>query len=84
MKFVSGMVLGVVLSIGGVSLFGQNEAAIHPRIANAIAALNDAREYMKTARHDFGGHRASALRACDEAIKQLNLALAYRERRDSR
>jgi hypothetical protein len=81
MKFVSGMVLGVILSVGGVSLYAQNERALHPRIAAAITALRDARAYMVAAPHDFGGHRAEALRATDEAIKQLNFALEYRERR---
>ncbi len=82
MKFVSGIVLGVILSVGGASLYGQNERAMHPRIAAAIAALKDARAYMVAAPHDFGGHRAEALRATDDAIKQLNFALAYRERKD--
>jgi hypothetical protein len=82
MKFVSGMVLGVILSVGGVSLYAQNERAMHPRIAAAITALRDARAYMESAPHDFGGHRAEAIRATDDAIKQLNFALAYRERRD--
>jgi len=32
---------------------------------------------MQHAAHDFGGHREDALKACDEAIRQLNLALQY-------
>jgi hypothetical protein len=82
MKFVSGLVLGVVLSVGGVSMYAQNERAMHPRIAAAIEALRDARAYMQAAPHDFGGHRVEAIRATDDAIKQLNFALQYRERRD--
>jgi hypothetical protein len=81
MKFISGIVLGVVLT-AGLSLFAQNERAMHPRIATAIAALKDARAYIMGAPHDFGGHKAEAIRATDEAIRQLNFALAYRERRD--
>jgi len=81
MKFISGIVLGVVLS-AGIALFAQNERAMHPRIASAIAALRDAREYMQSAPHDFGGHKAAAIHATDEAIRQLNFALQYRERRD--
>jgi hypothetical protein len=82
MKFVSGLVLGVVLSVGGVSLYAQNEKAMHPRIAAAITALKDARAYMQAAPHDFGGHKADAIRATDDAIKQLNFALAYRAAKD--
>jgi hypothetical protein len=55
---------------------------MHPRIASAIAALRDAREYMQAAPHDFGGHKAAAIRATDDAIRELNFALRYRERRD--
>jgi len=57
---------------------------MHPRIARAITALRDARAYMEAAPHDFGGHKADAIRATDEAIKQLNFALAYRGHEDRR
>jgi hypothetical protein len=77
MRFLTGIVLGVVLT-AGVGLFAQNERAMHPRIAAAITALKDARAYMAEAPHDFGGHKVAAIRASDEAIRQLNLALAYR------
>jgi hypothetical protein len=82
MKLLSGIVLGAMLCGGAWSLAAQNERAMHPRIAKAIAALKDSRAYMEAAPHDFGGHKAEAIRATDEAIKQLNLALAYRARAD--
>lgn len=81
MRFITGLILGVVLTIGGSTLMAQPERALHPRIARAINALRDARDYMEHAPHDFGGHKADAIRATDEAIRQLNFALAYRERR---
>jgi hypothetical protein len=77
-KFISGMAVGMILCIGTFTLSAQNERAMHPRIAAAIDALKDARAYMKEAPHDFGGHRDGAIRACDDAIRQLQLALAYR------
>jgi hypothetical protein len=82
MKFVMGLALGIGLSVGGATLLAQNEKATHPRIATAINALKDARAYMESAPHDFGGHKAEAIRATDEAIKQLNFALAYRGAKD--
>lgn len=82
MKFFSGIVLGVLLSAGVVTVSAQPERLRHPRIAKAIDALEDARAYMREAAHDFGGHRVEALRATDEAIKQLRLALAYRAEED--
>lgn len=84
MRFISGLVMGVILSAGSFTLMAQNERAMHPRIAAAIAALRDARDYMQKAPHDFGGHRVEAIRASDDAIRQLNLALGYRGREDRR
>ena len=82
MKFIAGTVLGVLLSAGSFTLFAQNEKAMHPRLAAAIASLRDAREYLQAAPHDFGGHKVAAMRATDAAITQLNLALQYRARED--
>jgi hypothetical protein len=82
MKFLSGIGLGILLTAGAWTLAAQNERAMHPRIAAAINQLKDARAYMQEAPHDFGGHKADAIRATDEAIKQLNFALAYRARED--
>jgi hypothetical protein len=84
MKFWSGVLLGLLLSTSVWVLGAQNERAMHPRIAKAIVALKDARAYMEAAPHDFGGHKAEAIRASDEAIRQLNLALAYRGAQDRR
>ena len=49
----------------------------HPEIREAIGALRNARMHMEHAAHDFGGHRADALRATDEAIHQLEICLKY-------
>jgi len=49
----------------------------HPEIRDAIAALRRAKDHMEHAAHDFGGHRVEALRATDEAIRQLEDCLKY-------
>lgn len=49
----------------------------HPEIRAAIRSLERAKLDLQRASHDFGGHRADALRSCDEAIRQLKLALEY-------
>jgi hypothetical protein len=49
----------------------------HPEIRDAIASLRNARMHLEHAAHDFGGHRADALRATDEAIHQLQECLKY-------
>jgi hypothetical protein len=81
-RFFLGIVLGVLLSAGVMTVSAQPERLRHPRIAKAIEALEDARAYMREAAHDFGGHRVEAIRATDEAIRQLRLALAYRAEED--
>ena len=79
-RFVSGTLLGFVLFAGGV-MYGQRDREFHPRIARAMEALRDARAYMQEAPHDFGGHRAEAIRATDNALRQLQFANEYRDRR---
>ena len=49
----------------------------HPEIREAIAALHRAKDHMEHAAHDFGGHRVEALKATDEAIRQLDICLKY-------
>lgn len=49
----------------------------HPHIRSAIHELQEAKHELQIAAHDFGGHRVEALRACEEAIHQLQLALQY-------
>jgi hypothetical protein len=49
----------------------------HPEIREAIASLRRAKEHMEHAAHDFGGHRVEALRATDDAIRQLEICLRF-------
>jgi hypothetical protein len=49
----------------------------HPEIREAVASLRRARMHMQDAAHDFGGHRVEALRATDEAIRQLEICLKF-------
>jgi hypothetical protein len=51
--------------------------AEHPEIHDALNSLRHAREHLEHATHDFGGHRVDALRATDEAIRQLEICLKY-------
>jgi hypothetical protein len=68
-------------AMGGITLVAGLSAAEaaepHPKIRAAIRALEQAKDEMQHASHDFGGHRADALKECDEAIRQLRLALQY-------
>ena len=52
-------------------------AGRHPQIEAALEALHNAKEHLEHAAHDFGGHRVDAIRAIDEAERQLRICLQY-------
>ena len=47
----------------------------HPHIRAAVQELREAREELKTAAHDFCGHRTEAVERTDQALRQLQAAL---------
>jgi len=47
----------------------------HPHIRAALMELRNANEELRTAAHDFCGHRVDAMRAIDVAQRQLQFAL---------
>ena len=49
----------------------------HPHIRAAIRELQEAKNELQRADHDFGGHRVEAIEAIDKALKQLREALQY-------
>jgi hypothetical protein len=69
----------LLLAAGIVGSLAFTPATIepHPHLRAAVVELQAAREELKTAAHDFGGHRVEAMRAIDVAIKQLRLAQQY-------
>ncbi|HXZ42461.1 MAG TPA: hypothetical protein VEG68_17100 [Terriglobales bacterium] len=52
-------------------------AGRHPQIEDALRALHNAKDHLEHAAHDFGGHRVDAIRAIDEADRQLRICLQY-------
>jgi hypothetical protein len=85
--------ISVMLVIFVVSMFSfiyttapavADEKAQHPRIAAAIQSLEGAIAELKAAPHNFGGHKAEAIAACQKAVNQLNKALAFREKEDAK
>ena len=49
----------------------------HPEIEEALRALQNAKSHLQHAAHDFQGHRVDAIRAIDEADRQLRICLQY-------
>ena len=66
-------VIALMLALSAPSpAFGK-----HPQIESALGALHDAKEHLEHAAHDFGGHRVDAIRAIDEAERQLRICMEY-------
>jgi hypothetical protein len=84
MKTFRSILFGIAIGSLATMAVAQNEKAMHPRIAAAIHQLNDAIAYMDAAPHDFGGHKAAAIASSRAAIRDLNLALAYRAKVDKK
>jgi hypothetical protein len=49
----------------------------HPHIRAALAALADARNHLRQAADDYGGHKANAIRAIEDAHRELQLCMQY-------
>jgi pyruvate kinase len=47
----------------------------HPEIRAALEALHNAKAHLEHASHDFHGHRVDAIRAIDEADRQLRICM---------
>lgn len=52
-------------------------AGPHPQIEAALASLQNAKQHLQEAAHDFGGHRVDAINAIDAADHQLRICLQY-------
>jgi hypothetical protein len=52
-------------------------AESYPKIHQAIAALEAAKSELDQTSGDFGGHKAEAVEAINNALKRLRLALQF-------
>lgn len=49
----------------------------HPKIRQAVTALEAAKFELEHADTDFGGHKREAIESVDNALKQLRLAIQF-------
>ncbi|HEX4048077.1 MAG TPA: hypothetical protein VH309_09605 [Elusimicrobiota bacterium] len=49
----------------------------HEQMDAALASLRDARSHLDKGGNDFGGHRVRAIRAADNAIREIQDAVDY-------
>jgi hypothetical protein len=70
--------LAGVAAVTGLALAASAaHAERHPRIRAAVRALENARDDLQHADHDFGGHRVEAIEAINRALEQLREALKF-------
>jgi hypothetical protein len=55
----------------------ESQAASNKQLRQAIAVLRSAKVTLEMADHDYGGHRAAAVRDINAATRQLRLALNH-------
>ena len=69
-------VVGAAIAAGLLLREGTAEARC-PRIVGALDAIRAAKEELEAAGHDFGGHKAAAIQACQGAIDELKRCLEH-------
>jgi hypothetical protein len=86
--FAAALTAGLLLApMGATFANAQNvrsELRDHPRILQAIREIEDAIAYMEAAPDNFGGHKATAISASREAVRQLRAAAEFRAVQDRR
>lgn len=80
------MALGIVshstVAVADPQLTIRSEEMAHPRLVKAIHEMREALNELREAPHDFGGHKAAAMRDTEAAIHSLKKALYYRLKMD--
>jgi hypothetical protein len=68
-------VLAAFVAVFAISVPSKANAEEHKTLYRAHYELEEAKSDLKTASHDFGGHRVKALEAVDAAISQIDVCL---------
>ena len=53
----------------------RDSARDHPRLTRSLINLHDTKDYLQKAGHEFGGHKAAAIKDIDAAILELEAAM---------
>jgi hypothetical protein len=69
--------IGILTVIALMMAFTPTSPAFerHPEIRAALDALHNAKAHLEHAAHDFHGHRIDAIKAIDEAERQLRICM---------
>jgi hypothetical protein len=69
------LVSGAVVALCLAAPPGSTAQEKHPHLHHAIYEMREAERELREAKHDFGGHRAKALKALEAAVHQTEKAL---------
>jgi hypothetical protein len=72
-------ILSLTLLLAGLT-FTSLAGADQPKMHEALASLEQARQAMQQASDDKGGHRLRAIRAIDMAIRETRAGIEYDRR----
>jgi hypothetical protein len=61
---------------------GEAQAVSNIQLAESIAVLGKTIAVLQAANHDYGGHRAAAVKDLQVAVQQLKLALQFEKKRE--
>jgi hypothetical protein len=79
LRFGPWVLLMAVATIAVPQAANTAPAPEYPHMHAAANELKEAKNELQHAAHDFCGHRADAVKATDEALKQINLAIACKK-----
>jgi hypothetical protein len=71
------LLLAVAMTVGTGVVTLSAHADKQPKMKAALAQMQKARETLKNAEADKGGHRVKAVQLLDEAIKEVEAGIAY-------
>lgn len=63
--------------LGGSAIADRKGKQEQPQMEAALSSLKVARDHLKNATHDKGGHRVKALELTNLAIEQVEKGIAY-------
>jgi hypothetical protein len=75
-NWVAVVVLAFLMSFP-LSFALRGQRGRYPDIHAAMQSLQSARNYLSNAGHNFGGHRAAALAATDNALRECREAVRW-------
>lgn len=78
--FIVAVVLAASLAIWSGSQSKVRAEERQPHMEAALQHLREAKEELRAAEHDKGGHRSNAVKLVDQAIAEVDAGIHYADR----